>query len=237
MLKFLFKKYALKYLRSIDLREGATINFNVVNNGKGSDFDCRIINSQVSFTTMNEGVIVSDCKTYGDVRIERFATITGPGTVVKALSEHIIIGAFSSIGQNVCIVDFNHNFNRPTSSFINHLVLKKHFTADIVTKGPVIIEEDVFIGSNSTILPGVTIGRGAIIGAGCVVSADVPPYAVVVGNPAKVKKMRFNDEIIQLLEMLKWWDWDTKKILRNEAFFNADLNELSIDKIRSLVHQ
>ena len=81
-----------------------------------------------------------------------------------------------------------------------------------------VIEDDVWIGSNSVILSGVKIGRGAVIGAGSIVTKNVPKYAIVAGNPAKVIKMRFNDEEISKLEKLKWWEWSYDRIKENADF-------------------
>ena len=68
-----------------------------------------------------------------------------------------------------------------------------------VTKGPIIVRDDVWIGSHVLILSGVEIGQGAVIGAGSVVAKSIPPYAVAVGNPARVIKYRFSPEIIEIL--------------------------------------
>ena len=73
-------------------------------------------------------------------------------------------------------------------------------------RGDTIIGNDVWIGQNATILPGVQIGDGAIIGANSVVGSDVAPYTIVVGNPARIVKKRFDEELISLLLRLKWWD-------------------------------
>jgi len=236
MLMTIIKKYALKYLKSIELSQGSSVNYNVINNRKNSSFKCKIINSNVSFTTVDEGCIISDSKSYGDIRLGRFVTITGPGTVIKALYEYITIGAFSSIGQNVCILDFNHDFNKMTCSFINHLIYKTSFTNDIITKGPIIIEEDVFIGSNSIILAGVSIGRGSIIGAGSIVTKNVPKYSIVAGNPAKIISKRFDDSMIEYLENLKWWEWDIKKIKDNKDMFSVNLNDYRPDLLESIIN-
>ena len=83
--------------------------------------------------------------------------------------------------------------------------LSRPFGARAV-RGDTFVGNDVWIGQNVTVLPGVHIGDGAIIGANAVVSKDVPPYAVAVGNPAVVKKYRFDEETIELLLQLKWWD-------------------------------
>ena len=79
-------------------------------------------------------------------------------------------------------------------------------------KGDTIIGNDVWIGQNVTILPGVHIGDGAIIGLNSVVGSDVAPYTIVAGNPAKVIRKRFDNQLIKLLLKLKWWDKSVKEI-------------------------
>ncbi len=81
--------------------------------------------------------------------------------------------------------------------------------------GDIIVGNDVWFGYNSLIMPGVKIGHGAIIASSSVVAKDVPPYAIAAGNPAKVVKMRFDDEAIERLLTIAWWDWDIEKINRN----------------------
>jgi len=234
MIKHIIKIVYLRIWKSIILKANSNINSSVLNKGSKSNFKCKITNSTVSFTEINEGCVVQDTKTYGNVTLGRFVTITGPGTVIKALNNTIQIGSFTSIGQNVCIVDFNHNINKCSSAFLNHLVFNDTFVKDIVGQN-IIIEEDVFIGSNTVILPGVKIGRGSIIGAGSIVNIDIPRYSIAVGNPIKVKKKRFSDELINLLEDLKWWHWDTEKLNSNKNIFNTDLTLLSTDEIETLL--
>ena len=79
-------------------------------------------------------------------------------------------------------------------------------------KGDTVVGNDVWIGENVTILPGVHIGDGAIIGANSVVAKDIPAYSISVGNPCEVKKYRFDAEMIRLLEQLKWWDKSVDEI-------------------------
>ncbi len=86
---------------------------------------------------------------------------------------------------------------------------------DFPMKGDILVGHDVWFGYNSLILPGRTIGHGAIIGAGAVVAKDVPPYAVVAGNPGRVVKMRFDETSIERLLKIAWWDWEIEKINRN----------------------
>lgn len=82
-------------------------------------------------------------------------------------------------------------------------------------KGDIVIGNDVWIGYEAVILSGVTIGDGAIIGTRAVVTKDVPPYTIVGGVPAKPIRRRFDDETVEELLRLRWWDWDKEKISRN----------------------
>lgn len=87
-----------------------------------------------------------------------------------------------------------------------------------------IIGNDVWIGEDAKIMCGVTIGDGAIVGAHTVVGKDVPPYAVVVGNPFQIKRFRFPPEIIEKLLKIKWWDWDDQTIQDRLNHFK-DIND------------
>jgi virginiamycin A acetyltransferase len=91
-------------------------------------------------------------------------------------------------------------------------------------RGDTTVEHDVWIGADVTIMPGVRIGSGAIIATASVVVSDVPPYAIVGGNPAQVIKRRFDGATIQALLEIAWWDWPAEKITRNlDALRRADL--------------
>ena len=100
--------------------------------------------------------------------------------------------------------------------------------ADLPLKGDTVIGNDVWIGQNAVILPGVHIGDGAIIGASSVVGRNVEPYTIVVGNPAKVLRKRFDDELTKLLLRFKWWDKSIDEI--NELI--PILTSSDLDKIR-----
>ena len=84
-------------------------------------------------------------------------------------------------------------------------------------KGDIVVGNDVWIGYEAVILAGVTISDGAIIGARAVVTKDVPPYTIVGGIPAKQIRKRFNEETIDTLLKLKWWDWSKERISKNIA--------------------
>jgi len=95
------------------------------------------------------------------------------------------------------------------------------------TRGDTVLGHDVWLGYEALVLPGVTIGNGAIVGARAVVSSDVPPYAVVGGNPARLLRMRFPPDIIEALQQIAWWDWPADKITRNlAAIMGADIEAL-----------
>jgi virginiamycin A acetyltransferase len=95
------------------------------------------------------------------------------------------------------------------------------------TRGDVTIGHDVWLGSQAMIMSGVTIGHGAVVAARAVVTRDVPPYAIVAGNAAKVVKMRFDDRTIWRLLAVSWWDWPVEKISRSlNAIRGADISLL-----------
>ncbi len=94
-------------------------------------------------------------------------------------------------------------------------------------KGDIVIGNDVWIGYEAVILSGVTIGDGAIIGTRAVVTKDVPSYTIVGGVPAKPIRKRFDEETIQKLEEIRWWDWEEERIKKNiQAIQSGDINML-----------
>jgi virginiamycin A acetyltransferase len=100
-------------------------------------------------------------------------------------------------------------------------------SGELPFKGDTIIENDVWIGYDATIMPGVNIGNGSIIGSKSVVTKDVPAYSIVAGNPAKVIRYRFDKETIKNLLTISWWNWPAKKITKNlDAIVNNDIDSL-----------
>ena len=97
-------------------------------------------------------------------------------------------------------------------------------------KGDTVIGNDVWIGQNVTIMPGVNVGDGCIIGANAVVAKDIPPYSIAVGNPARVVKRRFDDNTIKRLLKLKWWDMPIETIEENYELMQDKNIELFISK-------
>lgn len=136
----------------------------------------------------------------------------------KYSDTNIQIGKFCSIAVNVKIFNgSNHNVDWVTTYPIRIMLnLKgKYEDGHPQTKGNVIIGNDVWIGQGATIYSGVTIGDGAVIAGNSVVVADVPPYTIVGGSPAKLIKERFNKNQIDALLEIKWWDWSLEKIKMN----------------------
>ena len=96
------------------------------------------------------------------------------------------------------------------------------------------VEEGASIGANATILPGITIGRSALIGAGSVVTSDVPPYAIVIGNPARIIKKRFNKQVIKKLLQYSWWELDDDKINLLAPYLLSENFDLFFKKLKLL---
>jgi acetyltransferase-like isoleucine patch superfamily enzyme len=121
----------------------------------------------------------------------------------------LCIGSFCSIGNEVTIfLGGEHRTDWLTTFPLGSLYERSRRQAGLpATKGDVVIGNDVWIGYGATVLSGVTIGNGAVIAAGAVVSRNVPPYAIVGGNPATISRLRFSEGEIDTLQQLAWWDW------------------------------
>lgn len=214
--KHVIKFFILRY-RGINIDIKSSLNYKVL---LPSYFkSAKIVNSQLELAKLGDGCYLENIFTYGNIELDDNVSISGPGTILHAVKGKIKIGKFTSIAQNVSIVEFNHKFATPTTYAMNFHFFTKEIRDDVTTKGDIIIEEDVWIGSNVVILSGVKIRRGAIVAAGAVVTKDVEPYSIVAGIPAKLLKMRFSNETIKKLESVRWWEWDLNTILNNKKFF------------------
>ncbi|MEX5343945.1 CatB-related O-acetyltransferase [Pseudomonas sp. I2] len=151
------------------------------------------------------------------------------------------IGRYCSIAPGFTAGDSNHvmtwlsshPFQYGTGSVFKAWTKKKDFPfKKMKQKKPSASEigNDVWIGANATIMPGVKIFDGAVVGAGAVVTKDVPPYAVVAGCPAKIIKYRFDEQTIQELLELKWWRFDADSLLG----VDFDNVELAIKQIKEM---
>jgi virginiamycin A acetyltransferase len=154
----------------------------------------------------NQNIIVSDFTYFADKDFERHVTHH-----YDFIGDKLIIGKFCQIAAGVEFVmnGANHQMNAATTyPFYIFGTWEQPAPAqsDLPLKGDTVIGNDIWIGQNVTILPGVHIGDGAIIGANSVVASDVAPYTIVAGNPAKLIRKRFDDELTALLLKFKWWD-------------------------------
>lgn len=137
------------------------------------------------------------------------------------LRDKLIIGKFCAIAEGVTFImnGANHRMDGittyPFNIFGGGWEKVTPTVEQLPFKGDTVIGNDVWIGQNVTIMPGIKIGDGAIIAANATVTKNVEPYTIVGGNPARLIKKRFSDEMIELLLKLQWWNWDEQKIFDN----------------------
>lgn len=167
----------------------------------------------------NPNIIVGDYTYYDD-----FETVANFEKNVKYhfdfIGDQLIIGKFCMIASQVTfIMNGANHLTKSVSSYPFSIFGEDWQDAmegkEYPSKGNTIIGNDVWIGYNATIMPGITIGDGAIIAANSTVTRNVKPYSIVGGNPAEEIKKRFSEEHIEKLLSLKWWDWEIEKITQN----------------------
>lgn len=136
------------------------------------------------------------------------------------IGDKLIIGKFCMIASDVKFIMNGANHLTKAISAYPFAIFGQDWKdamkdKNYPTKGDTEVGNDVWIGFNSTIMPGVSIGHGAIIAANSTVTKDVEAYTIVAGNPAKEIRKRFSNDQIQQLLKIKWWDWEIEKITSN----------------------
>jgi acetyltransferase-like isoleucine patch superfamily enzyme len=148
---------------------------------------------------------------------------------------HVSIGRYCSIGPHCRLFGAAHPTRWLSSHPFTHQSIFKHFldyepALQFEGYGQATrIGHDVWVGVNAIILPGVKIGHGAIIGAGAVVPRDVPDYAVVVGNPGRIVKYRFDERLIERLLRVQWWQFDLPRHVADKPDLPLDRPEAMLD--------
>ena len=163
-------------------------------------------------TIKNPNIIVGDFTYIADTEFESHVTHFYPWSRDK-----LIIGKFCQIAAGVEFVmnDANHQMSA-VSTFPFYTLegwdMDTPAASEMPFKGDTVIGNDVWIGQNTVILPGTHIEDGAIIGANSVVGGNVDPYTIVIGNPSRMLRKRFDDELIDLMLRFKWWDKSIEEI-------------------------
>lgn len=159
-----------------------------------------------------------------------------PKIIKRESNSKIKIGKFCSIANNIKIfLDGEHETKNITTypfgqNYFKEFKCKKYISK---SKGSVIVGNDVWIGYGVTILSGVIIGDGAVIGARSLVTKNVDPYTIVGGVPAKIIRKRFEDDTINKLLKIKWWNWPNEKIQKNINLLQSyNINEFITKNIK-----
>ncbi|NGX56741.1 MAG: Virginiamycin A acetyltransferase [Candidatus Anoxychlamydiales bacterium] len=169
---------------------------------------------------INKNIKVGDYTYYDDPNgAENFEKKNVP-YLYPFSKEKLIIGKFCAIATNTIFITSSANHKLDGFSTYPFAIMgngweEQQDLSDLPNKGDTIVGNDVWFGYDSTIMPAVKIGDGAIIASKSVVVKDVPAYCIVVGNPAKIIKKRFDDSVIEELLKIKWWDWSKEKITKN----------------------
>lgn len=187
--------------------------------------------TRVEHSTLEECVRLERNNQIVYSKIGRYS-YTGTNTVIK----NAVIGKFDSISWNVSIGGNTHDLNHITThSFLVYPKWNMGGNGNWKSASqPCELGNDVWVGSGATILRGVKVGNGAVIGAGSVVTHDVPPYAIVVGSPARVIRMRVDEKLIERLEKIQWWDFPSEIIRAHFDLFQADLSLEVIEKLEGI---
>ena len=146
--------------------------------------------------------------------------------------EYLQIGNYCSIASDVIFVlGGGHNYKRCTNYPFPKIPY--NICVDATTKGPIIVEDNVWIGLRVTVMSGVRLGKGCVIGAGSIVTNDIPPYAIYAGG--KIIKYRFNEDLINKVSQIDFSKFDQDIIKKYKEFCQEEINADNVDKILSIL--
>lgn len=234
------------------ISESAKFNNSEIGDGVKIYTDAEVNKSVIgNLVTIGDSSIILQCNLMGNNSINRRNyllrshigryTYTGIGTMIRSAN----VGSFCSISWNVSIGGGDHPHDKLTTSTLNRFFFldsggfdkkaNKELEKTFSNQQSCDVGNDVLISSNVVILRDIKIGNGAVIGAGAVVTKDVEPYAIVAGVPAKKVNMRCNDEIIEELEKIKWWNWPRKIIKENlDLIYSTKLDKRLVEQLNEI---
>lgn len=166
------------------------------------------------------------------VHLGRGARVNGPLSAVGTGRVHV--GHYAAIGRHVTVITSDHHTTFPN---LQERLQRRIGAHSILTSGKVVtLNHNCWIGDGVIVLQKASVGIGAVVGAGSVVTKPVPDFAIAVGNPARVLRYRFADDIITFLLECAWWEWDEERMRRNKRFFETDLTRInSANALRKLI--
>nr|WP_115460780.1 CatB-related O-acetyltransferase [Winogradskyella aurantiaca] len=176
------------------------------------------LGAELKNTVLGYNINISRYSFISNSSIDNYTSI-GRNTVISNAN----VGKFCSISWNVTIGATQHNYKKLSTHAFTYIkyygFTKSDHRITIFTE----IGNDVWIGANAIIMPGVTIGNGAVIGAGSIVTKNVEPYQIVVGNPARQIGYRFSQKKIEYVKGLQWWDWEESKLKEKIHLFQEPI--------------
>lgn len=193
--------------QNLDIHDSATVSK-----------DCQL---RWEVTIGPEVTVSHGCKLHGKIKVKKRTNLNRN----VGIHGEAKVGKYCALAPNILIRTFNHNVKKPAiqTKFYEEIWDSEYET---MTKGPVNIGNDVWIGDRAIILSGVTIGDGAVIGAGSIVTHDVDPYSIVAGVPADRVKWRFPKRIREKLLDFAWWNLDDNKLRQYQDFFEKDITDI-----------
>ncbi len=208
-------------------------------------------NVSIKCSTLEDKCMLSDNVVIDQCMLDRYVRIGKNNYIYKAhVGNHSYtgqntmifnsqIGKFVSISWNVTIGAGEHDYKKVST----HAFLYNQYD-DIVDEPQydrlserTVIENDVWIGAGAILKAGIKVGNGAVIGAGAVVTKDVPAYAIVCGNPAYVKKYRFDTKICEKMNEIQWWECSEEFLKNNINILAQPLDEVNVEILEAAVHE